>query len=242
MAARAPRRRGDRLLHDLGQLAGRGDRPLAARLDDRPRDPAGEAFLAVAVEDVRDLPLVPSVDDVRRREIGGPVHPHVERRVVPVAEPALRLIELRTGDAEIEQDAVHAGHAVLQRDAGFSEPGAQMPEIAPDQRDAIHVGREPLAGVRDRRLVLIEGDQPPAGAELPGDPLAVAASAERAVDVYAVRLYVQAVDGFLQQHRHMMKQRYFLPGHGCPKPAGYRLKSKSTSFSAISLNVSSDCR
>ena len=66
----------------------------------------GVALLAVALEDHAQLALVGLVDELARRELGGAVHPHVERRVGGVREAALRPVELHRRDAEVEQDRV----------------------------------------------------------------------------------------------------------------------------------------
>ena len=61
------RRRRDRLLDRLDEVAGALERLLRAAAHDRPRDLAGVALLAVAAEDVGELPLARLVDDLARR-------------------------------------------------------------------------------------------------------------------------------------------------------------------------------
>ena len=77
-----------------------------AAADDRAGDRARVPLLAVAAEEERELALLRLVDEVARGELGGRVHPHVERRVGRVGEPALGPVELHRGDAEVEQDRV----------------------------------------------------------------------------------------------------------------------------------------
>ena len=69
----------------------------------------------------------------------GPVvgaHPHVERAVLPVAEPALGAVELHRRDPEVEEDAVDRPVDDLLVDLG---------EAGPDRRNRSPNGREALA-------------------------------------------------------------------------------------------------
>ena len=78
----------------------------ARRRDDRAGDRARVPLLAVAAEEERELALLRLVDEIAGGELGRSVHPHVERRVGSVGEPALGPVELHRGDAEVEQDRV----------------------------------------------------------------------------------------------------------------------------------------
>ena len=89
---------------------------LRAAPHDRARDLPRVALLAVAAEDVGELPLARLVDDIGRGQVGGGIHAHVERRVGGVGEAALGPVELHRRDAEVEQDRVGA-HAVRARAA-----------------------------------------------------------------------------------------------------------------------------
>ena len=108
MALAEARRRRDRLLDRLDEVAGALERLLGAAADDRARDLAREALLAVAAEDVGELALVGLVDELARGQLRGGVHAHVERRVGGVREAALGPVELHRRDAEVEQDRVGA--------------------------------------------------------------------------------------------------------------------------------------
>ncbi len=100
------------------------------------RDLAGEALLAVRLEDALQLVLAGGVEDVGGRgPVARLVHPHVEWRVGAVTEAAVELIELQAGDAEVEQhrvrgagqdvgdlgvDGVHAFEAVTEAGEAFT--------------------------------------------------------------------------------------------------------------------------
>ncbi len=148
-----PGRGGDRRPHQLGQLRGRGQRGGAAGAVDRLGDPPGEALLAVLAQHPGELGDRVVVDDVAGGGAGGRVHPHVQRRVLGVGEPALGEVELHRGDTEVEQHAVHAvepergehlGHPVVH---GVHEVGA------PGE------SRQPGAAALERRRVAVEPDE-----------------------------------------------------------------------------------
>ena len=72
------------------------------------RDPTGKALLAQFGEHGGQLGLGVGVQHLGRGEVLTCVHPHVERRVLGVGEPATGLVELHGGDAEVEEDPVDA--------------------------------------------------------------------------------------------------------------------------------------
>src|SRR5581483_12341718 len=73
------RRRRNRLLDRLDEVARALERPRAPALRDRARDLARVPLLAVAAEDRGELRLVGLVDDVPRGHERRGVHAHVER-------------------------------------------------------------------------------------------------------------------------------------------------------------------
>jgi hypothetical protein len=90
----------------LGELGRALERPHATILHDGARDARRQALFAVLAKDSDELGQRRAVDD-----IGGALprtrrHAHVERTVLQETEAALGVIELRGGDAQIEQDAV----------------------------------------------------------------------------------------------------------------------------------------
>ena len=114
MSARLAPRHGRR--DDAGEPAGRLDGAGLARADDRARDASGMALLAEARDHGRDLALVRA-----RQEFGGScarirIHAHVEWTVAQEAEPAPSLVELRGGNAEVEEDSVGAARCDVLRE------------------------------------------------------------------------------------------------------------------------------
>src|SRR5207302_392080 len=73
---------------------------------DRPGDPPRAVLLAELVEDVGDLRLVCSAQELGGRLAARGVEPHVEWLVAAEAEAAPARVELPRGDAEIHHDAV----------------------------------------------------------------------------------------------------------------------------------------
>ena len=98
-------------------------------------------------------------------------HPHVERSVLPVAEAALRTIELHRGDPEVEEHTVDRTVDDLLIDLG--ETGA-------DGVEALAEDREPLPRHCEGGGVAIDADEPAyTGGE---QRFRVTAGAERHVD------------------------------------------------------------
>ena len=57
---------------------------------------------------MRELSLVPRVDDLARRGLRAGIHPHVERRIGRVRESAFDLVDLHGRDPDVEQNCVCA--------------------------------------------------------------------------------------------------------------------------------------
>src|SRR5439155_26711053 len=90
-------------LNRLSQVAGGAER---APRHDELCDPAGPTLLAVLAQDALDLGEVVLVDDLCRGELRVGVHPHVERPLAAEAEAATWVVDLRAGEAEVEEDQV----------------------------------------------------------------------------------------------------------------------------------------
>ena len=128
-----------------------------ALADDRRGDPPGEPLLAVLAQDAGQVLDGVGVEHLGGGQVLAGVHPHVQRRVDPVGEAAVVLVELQGRDAEVEQDRgdraepepledladlvvhrVHQVHPVAER----GEPLAR-PARAPRGRGRCRPGRRP---------------------------------------------------------------------------------------------------
>ena len=168
---------------EIGQRPGRGDRRFLARGDDRTRHRAGVTLFAEDVDDVGKIGLGRSCDHIRRGRAILP-HPHIEGTVGAERKAAPGLVELHRGDADIHHDAVDRGHAL--RGADFREVG----EAVLDQSEAAFRALDKVKAARNRRAIAVDADD----ARLPRleDRLAIAARAERRVDIDAPRRAARA--------------------------------------------------
>ncbi len=176
-----------------------GEGLLLAPTDDRGHDPLGLLLLAVLAQDPDQLARRVGVQDLGGADARGLVHPHVQRRVLRVSEPAVGLVQLHGGDAQVEEDAL---------DGREAQPVQDLGEVGVDRVDEggpVAEGREPLAGEPQGLLVAVEADQTDLGE--PGQQgLAVAAEAEGAVDDDGpgpLQRRGQQVQAPLEHHRDM---------------------------------------
>jgi hypothetical protein len=163
----------DRGFDGLSQIAGGAER---APRHDELCDPASPSLFAVLPQDSLDLGAVVIVDDARRRELGGGVHPHVERPFGAEAEPPRGVVDLSAGETEVEEDQVRLGKTVLQSYlAKLGKPTVNQyrrrPE--PDQRRP--------SGL-DRRGIAVDPEQPAARRDPLQDLAGMARLPEGAVD------------------------------------------------------------
>src|SRR5699024_473774 len=146
--AGAAGRRGDGVVKQLDEPTRGGEGFTLAFPEDRGGDAAGETLVAVGGEDAGDVAVRVPVEDVRGGRARGRVHPHVQRRVHAVREPAVDLIQLHRGDAEVEQ---RPGQALLagQRNGGGVdvEPGVRLEAGGAVGGDAEHRGEAVEAGL-----------------------------------------------------------------------------------------------
>ncbi len=176
MAVAEARRRRDRLLDRLDEVARALERLLAAASHDRAGDLPRVALLAVAAEDLCELALARLVHELACRELRGRVHAHVERRVGRVREAALGPVELHRRDAEVEQDRVRAARRCRRA-------GSSTTEKSPRRNRACTPARRLEAvEVRARGRVAVDRDQLAAAAQVGCQQLGVAAGAEGGVD------------------------------------------------------------
>src|SRR5207253_2898331 len=86
-----------------GELAGAGERMSAPRRDDGLRHAPRETLLSEGGDHLAHLVKARTSEPRRNGFAARRVHAHVERAVSAEAEPALRIIELRRGHAEVEE-------------------------------------------------------------------------------------------------------------------------------------------
>ena len=163
----------DRGFDGLRQVARGAER---APRHDELCDPAGPSFLAVLPQDALDLRRVVLVDDLRRGETRVWVHSHVERAVGAEAEPASRVVDLRAGKSEVEEDQVRWAETAF----GSYRAKLGKPSVNDHHRIAKLSQRVPTR--LDRRGIAVDPEQPAAGCDPLQDLAGVARLPEGAVD------------------------------------------------------------
>jgi hypothetical protein len=130
----------------------------------------------------------------------GLVHPHVQRRVLRVREPAVGRVELQRRDAEVEQDPV---------DRRVPEPGEHLGQLVVDgvlEVDPVGEPGQPDPRVGQGLGVPVQADQHRVRVRLE-HRLGVPAEAERRVDVDGTAIPTQRggqqLETPLEQHRHV---------------------------------------
>src|SRR6185437_7892890 len=88
----------------LRELSRALDRMLAPPLDDRLRDAARKPFFSERGDHLANLVDARTSEPRGDRLTACRVHAHIERTVGPEAEAARRIVELRRGDTEVEQN------------------------------------------------------------------------------------------------------------------------------------------
>ena len=154
------------------------------------------AFLTVLEKDAAQLLAGPCVDDLIGRQRVVPIHPHVERRVGHIGEAAFAVVQLRRGNAEIEQHSVHLG------DVQGIQYFAKVGEVPVYQRDLVHMFLQPLPRRVQRDRVAVDADEASAG-QPPADLERMARAAERTIQINAVRADIQKLDGLVQENGFM---------------------------------------
>src|SRR5690606_36374923 len=99
------------------------------------RHATGKTLLAVVLEDPGDLLLVGAGDPLGSADPRLRVHAHVQRAVIEEAEAALRVVQLRRGDSQIQQ---HAADGPTQ--ALLGDRLAHLGEAALDDGEARVLG------------------------------------------------------------------------------------------------------
>ena len=184
--------RGNGFCHDRGKLScGANSSPRSSR-NNRCCNLFSKPFFAMVSYDLPNFLLGCLRQPLASREPAARVHAHVERRVVTEAEAARGVVELRRGDAEVEQDAVGANDAGAGRELGeAAEPPVQDAKA-----------RVTYLSSRGHRLrIAIERQQPSRLSQPRQDQPGMSAPPERAVDVAAVAAHIQTIYCLLRKNR-----------------------------------------
>ena len=179
-------------LHGVGQLRRCLESLHIALFNNRPGDAARPALAAQFPKNLRQLPGLEFVHQLRGAHRLPPVHPHVQRPLGLKTETALRLVELRRAHPEIQQHpvATRLGQALGQ--AGKRLPVQLQPAAKPFQAPG-RGGQRPI--------VAVEPHQPPVRAARLEDRLRMSAAADRAIHVQPARRRLKRRERFLQQNR-----------------------------------------
>ena len=130
------------------EVFGSENRLLAARPAEVFRDSASAVEFAVEVEDAREVFFGIGIDDVGGGALGGLVHPHVERRREAETEAAFGTIEMVEADAEVGEQSVDSGDAVV------IEPVAEVSEVTMHESPPRVVD-----GIGERIGILVEREE-----------------------------------------------------------------------------------
>jgi len=172
----------------LGQLQRADERLVGAIGNDRSRDARRLPLFAELAEDPHQLRFGGRVDDVCRAHALPRAHSHVERTVVHETEPARRVVELRRGDAEVEQNAVELEpwpHVI--RATGEGGEGREK------NRDAC-ISRETRPGFRHGERIAIEAQQHSIRDEPVQNSPCMSAPSKSGIEINAACPDVQAVE------------------------------------------------
>ncbi|MPM55215.1 hypothetical protein SDC9_102008 [bioreactor metagenome] len=142
-------------LDQLHQLQSGFHGPVLPCADNGPGDGGSVPLLAVVIKNAPQLVLAPLVHHPAGGEVGGSVHPHVQRRVVHVGKAAGRVVQLRRRHAQIKQQSVRGGNAAAFQDL------RKLGKIAPDQRHPVQPGSQPFLRGVNGGPIPVNADQPP---------------------------------------------------------------------------------
>ena len=183
----------DRCLHDVDELPGALDRLLDSPARDTASDRARVALLPVPLEDGLELVLVVGRENVGRAPLVGRVHPHVERCVGRVGEPALGTVDLHRGEPEVEEDGVCADVVAreLREDNG----------VVAAQEARLHAWcrrLEPIE-VRSHGRIAVDRNELAAPFEVGDQRPRVATGSEGCIDDRLPRLHVEKLPHLLAE-------------------------------------------
>src|SRR6185436_14605995 len=168
--------RANRATHDRGKLRRGSDAPCVPSRNNRSCNPFSKPFFPISLDHLPDLVFFRAREPLGCALAARGIHAHVERSFLREAEAALRLVELRAGNPEVQQ---HPGHP---RDSALGERRAHRRESPVDQLKT----RIFDLAMRKRRGVLIKSEKSSANTEMGEDGRAVPAAAKGAIDVGSV--------------------------------------------------------
>jgi hypothetical protein len=178
--------------HERGKLpcAANGS-PAFAASDKRLCNLKSKPFFAMLTNHLLDLALIRALQKIGRCFAARGVHAHVQRRVVAKAETPFGVVDLRRAHAQVQQHALHL------LDAQRGQLGGHLAEAG------VADGKARVLDLRSRGNgfgVLVEGHQAACRRQHVQQGARVAAAAEGAVHVDAIRLRHQGLHGFGEQH------------------------------------------
>ena len=187
-----------RLFNEIEERLERGEQSLLF-LNRRGYAPCTR-FLAVASQHQGDLPFVGVREPFGGGLSGAVVHPHVQLTIVTKAEASRRIVELRRGYAEIEQDPVNAaGNAGLTHETRNIAKG-------PIEHLEAGISILQLPGHRDRFRIAVHRIQPPGRPEPAQNFAGMSATTERGVEINALLPNRQGVQHLGGKYRQMSAQ------------------------------------
>ena len=102
LVASAPFRTG----HHFRQMARRFQRRLRTRMGNGPGNPTRITIASVFPNNRGQLRFRPCVDHLRRRQDLRLIHPHIQRTISLHTESAVRVIQLRRANAQVQQHPI----------------------------------------------------------------------------------------------------------------------------------------
>src|SRR5439155_20913156 len=193
----ASRRSGSDPLDERGEILGSRNGRGAPRLDDRPGYPACLGLLAIPPKERRQLICVEG-----RQELGGghapaAIEPHVERAAGPDSEPATRIAQLVTRQAEVEEEAVDRPEARVRRDR------AELAKVRLAEDETVAEPGEPPTNPGDGRPISIETEEAAIRIGRLQHPLGVPTATDGGIDLEAAGSWREHRNDLLRQHRQV---------------------------------------
>ena len=158
-----------------------------------------ELFLSVIKQYLDYFGCSELVYYIERGEILTSVHPHIQRRVLHIAEPAFGVVKLIARYSEVNQYSVYSAdlHNVKVLDEIF--------EIVVQEADLLSKPAQSFSRNHQRVRVLVNGYKPSVFSKSFGYLARMSRAADRAIHVYSVSLDVKSVYTLLKHYRHVMK-------------------------------------